>query len=541
MTAFARNLRIALLAALVLISLPALAQTAAQFTISGDVVNAQTGQPVPHADVTILTTENSHALMSAVADGNGHFVLPGLPAARYQLTASRRGYVIAFYLQHGDFNSAIVTGPNQDTTHLVFRLAPNALISGVIRDGAGDPVEKAGVLLFRKPAGPAERIKPAGTAITDDTGAYEFGSLDAGQYLLAAQAQPWYALHSTGDRAVNPSLDVAYPLTYYDSTTDESAATPIELAAGARVEANLTLQAVPALHLHVDAPPSQNGAPLPLSLHQLAFGTELNGGGSSFARNLSTGSGEIASVAPGHYELQMGDPPRLIEFEAETSGPVDPNQGAPLLAVNGHLLSASGAPLPAQLSVLLNRIDTTGDRQPVSMSARNGSFSFQAPSGSQWQLVVINTAHPDASLTVLSVHAGAQSQPGDRFTVGSQPFTLTAEVSAAAARVTGFARKEGKPFAGAMIVLVPRGPAAQDPQAFAALIRRDQSDSDGSFALPNAVPGSYSVVAIRDGWSLDWTSPAVLSRYLPSGVPVIVLPDSAASISLSASVPVENP
>ena len=35
----------------------------------------------------------------------------------------------------------------------------------------------------------------------------------------------------------------------------------------------------------------------------------------------------------------------------------------------------------------------------------------------------------------------------------------------------------------------------------AGLIRRDQSDSDGSFALRDVVPGQYTVVAIQDGWT----------------------------------------
>ena len=252
--------RAALLAGLALAALPA----AAQYTIAGTVVNAQSGEPVAHADVAALSTEDSHALISVTADDAGHFALAGLPAAKYQLTASRRGFHTAFYEEHGDFSSAIVTGPNvtgqvQDTMHLVFRLAPNAVLYGVVRDDAGEPVADARVLLFRKPASPAERIAQAGSATTDDTGAYGFGQLAPGQYLLAVKAAPWYALHPAPGRTANPELDVAYPITYYDSTTDEASATPIDLTAGARVEANITLQAVPALHLQVRGPAQPAG------------------------------------------------------------------------------------------------------------------------------------------------------------------------------------------------------------------------------------------------------------------------------------------
>jgi len=43
------------------------------------------------------------------------------------------------------------------------------------------------------------------------------------------------------------------PVTYFDSTTDEAAASPIALSAGSRAEANIALHALPALHLLVQS------------------------------------------------------------------------------------------------------------------------------------------------------------------------------------------------------------------------------------------------------------------------------------------------
>jgi hypothetical protein len=36
--------------------------------------------------------------------------------------------------------------------------------------------------------------------------------------------------------------------------------------------------------------------------------------------------------------------------------------------------------------------------------------------------------------------------------------------------------------------------------------RLDQSDSDGTFALGGILPGRYSLVAVEDGWDLEWTN-----------------------------------
>jgi hypothetical protein len=86
-----------------------------------------------------------------------------------------------------------------------------------------------------------------------------------------------------------------------------------------------------------------------------------------------------------------------------------------------------------------------------------------------------------------------------------------------------------------MVVLVPKNMAA-----WPALIRRDQSDSDGSFSLRDVIPGSYTVVAIEDGWNLDWARPEVIGRYLRSGIAVTVRDNSGKLVTLSEPVPVQT-
>ena len=68
-----------------------------------------------------------------------------------------------------------------------------------------------------------------------------------------------------------------------------------------------------------------------------------------------------------------------------------------------------------------------------------------------------------------------------------------------------------------MIVLTP-----DDPAHSSTLFRRDQSDSDGTFTLASIIPGKYTVLAIANGWELDYKNPAVLKPYLRQGTPVQV-------------------
>jgi len=100
--------------------------------------------------------------------------------------------------------------------------------------------------------------------------------------------------------------------------------------------------------------------------------------------------------------------------------------------------------------------------------------------------------------------------------------------------VEGFVRRSGKAAAGVMVVLVPA-----DAESNIELFRRDQSDFDGSFILRDVVPGSYTVIAIEDGWNVDWSVPTVLARYTPRGQKLTIGPQAQGSVSLQESLEVQ--
>jgi len=63
-----------------------------------------------------------------------------------------------------------------------------------------------------------------------------------------------------------------------------------------------------------------------------------------------------------------------------------------------------------------------------------------------------------------------------------------------------------------MILLAP-----EDFEHNPSLFRQAQSDSDGTFSLSDVLAGKYTVVAIENGWDLDWADAQVLAPYLASG------------------------
>src|SRR6202011_5200403 len=97
------------------------------------------------------------------------------------------------------------------------------------------------------------------------------------------------------------------------------------------------------------------------------------------------------------------------------------------------------------------------------------------------------------------------------------------------------AKRAGQPFAGAMVVLVPKSPERDRD-----LFRRDQSDLDGTFSLQNVVPGSYTVLAIENGWDLDCSQPAVIAAYLKRGRRIEVGNQAGQPLTLAEAVEVQS-
>jgi len=78
-----------------------------------------------------------------------------------------------------------------------------------------------------------------------------------------------------------------------------------------------------------------------------------------------------------------------------------------------------------------------------------------------------------------------------------------------------------------MVVLVPR-----DQVGNWSMFRRDQSDSDGTFALGEVLPGPYTLIALENGWDLDWASRSVLQPYLKNGTPVEVTGEGTLNVKV---------
>jgi len=499
------------------------------FRIAGTVVNAVGSNPLARARVSLQDTRNRQALQWMITSEDGRFEFKQLSAGKYSLGGAKRGFIAASYEQHEQFSTAIVTGADVDTEHLVLRLAPYAVLSGKVLNEAGEPVRHATVSLYaedrRVGVGRIQKVRSEGT---DDQGSYEFAALNAGTYFIAVTATPWYALHPNsfhpeeGQAAsvVDQSLDVAYPVTYYKDATEPDDASPIPIRGGDRLEADVHLSPVPALHLLFHVPgDGQHGFNMPMLQKPSFDGMEYVQHGGNVM--VSPGVFEITGVAAGRYAVRMrtsapGEPVQMSEVEMDltTDGQeLDAAKGEPASSVKASLKVLGEETLPRDLGIMLRnsklrvvayrRVNEKGEVEFPDVTPSKYEVLAQAP-GKAYSVLRISSPGTEISGHILDVAAGSS-------------LNISLTLVGSAMRVEGFAKRSGRAAPGAMVVLVPK-----DPETNRDLFRRDQSDLDGSFNLLNVIPGSYTVCAIENGWDLDWAKPAVIAHYCEHGRRVIV-------------------
>jgi hypothetical protein len=312
---------------------------------------------------------------------------------------------------------------------------------------------------------------------------------------------------NSGQSANASELDVAYPVAYYPDAVDPAAASPVTLSQGAVAELSITLRAVPALRLDVNASSQQN-----LNLGISAVGP----GDVSIPINTAQFGDEnrrgLLGLAPGHYLVTLqrfdqgsgslgGGETRAIDLTASST--LDVND-LPSTTISGNV-RVEGAEHPNGLAVWL--VNVNSGQATGGTVAPDGSFKVERGSISPGQYDIRLGNSPDFYIKSLAVKGAEYSNAMVNVAEGA-----TIQISIVAAkgvtRVKGTAVKDDKPFPGAMVLLVPQN--ANE----IAYIPRDQSDSDGTFTLNFAAPGRYALIAIDNGREFAYRDASVIKPYL---------------------------
>jgi hypothetical protein len=502
------------------------------------VVSKTDGRFLARARVSIGNVKNQKEVFSVVTSDDGKFEFTGLAPGKYFLQGQKRGFLPASYDQHEQYSTAIVTGAGVDTENLILRLPPAAYITGKIVDESGDPVRRATVNLYHvNHSEGVNRIVGGRDATTDDLGAYELGPENPGTYFVSARATPWYAIHPASSEAggnaqpahVDPALDVAYPVTYFGDVTDADSATPIQLHGGDRLEADIHLNPVQALHLFFRAPNDpQYGTQVPQLVRPGLGGddaiVEAN------IQSVSPGLWELTGVPAGRYSVRIpsaAGTSEIKQMDVVNDGQELDTSGAEALgAVNISARVLGESSLPSQLAVGLRF--SHGNIKAWQMFDAKGEAHLQQLDPGRYEVVVWNFGK---AYSIAQISSSDTEISGHSINV-SQGSTVSASLTLVTGmgNLTGIAKQAGRALAGAMVVLVPK-----DPTLNPDLFRRDQTDLDGTFQLNSVVTGSYTIMAIQDGWDLDWSQPASIAPYMRKGEQI----DIVNQRSLSLPHPIE--
>jgi hypothetical protein len=571
-----------------------------RYEITGVVVNSVSGSPVGRCRMTASSVGRPGAMGGVGGnrqfpapsndgfdcDDRGRFTVTVPSAGAWRLTASARGFVGAAYDQHEQFSSAVVLTADVPIKDLVFRLSPEATITGVVLDEASEPVRNAQVMLQSVPAQVPGGVEPAGAmrgaGRTDDRGRYELSNLAPGDYRLSVTAQPWYAARPQVQRGgatpdtsgLDPSLDFTYAQTWFPGVDDPARAEVIKLHAGDTREADFNMVPMPSIHLRILVPPrvqtvvnsppgSQSGPPPPAPI-QVPMVQRVSPGafGGGFVQTSvhfdSDGQVDVGGLTPGTYQVRLMGPNQdgrtaLVEVTANSVRTVDMSSPSRDMAritvhVDGSAADqeedeSQGEGRGRNFGVQVSLIDVDTRRGTFSTMTGQGPVNggrpgqrgpnadrvIEAPPG---RYEVVLQGRGNVFLTGLAAK-GAETV-GRYVTVGAGESMLTVHTASGRAGVSGIATMDGKPVVGAMILLVPV--TIEDPNSIAVL-RQDQTNTDGSFDIANIIPGQYILVGIDHGWGVNWGDASTLRRYLMQGVPLELKSSAVVKQNVEAQSP----
>ncbi|MDT7810666.1 MAG: hypothetical protein QOJ42_582, partial [Acidobacteriaceae bacterium] len=182
-------------------------------TVSGQVVNSITGEPIARARVQVS------AQQATLTDHDGHFEFDNVSEEPAYAFASKPGYFA---------EEKAVPAQGQSIT---LKLIPEAILSGTITDQNGQPIQDLPIqLTVLRVENGIRRWRPEQGTTTNVEGQFRFAELQAGQYSLA-----------TGFRIeglVDAPSSVAFMPVTFPPLTGDGIRGALTLRPGEQVEAN---------------------------------------------------------------------------------------------------------------------------------------------------------------------------------------------------------------------------------------------------------------------------------------------------------------
>ncbi len=277
-------------------------------TIRGRVFGVDANTPLRRARVA-LTAPELQIQKTYTTDAEGRFEFKRLPASRYNLAATKPGFIMMSYGQRRPFERGrpVELGDGQVLEQVNFTLPRASAISGRVVDDLGEPIGEVQVAAFRLHYWEGRRRPvPVGrVSTTNDTGYYRLYGLPPGDYYVGTTISPGMTAGFGGEAEDG----FVYAPTYYPATPSLNEATRVALKlAQERPNVDITLVSSRTASISGMAFTSQG---LPAAGGSVGLGQRVTGpsqnswygrGGTSVQAD---GTFKITGVAPGEYEVSL--------------------------------------------------------------------------------------------------------------------------------------------------------------------------------------------------------------------------------------------
>ncbi len=489
------------LAALSLLAYPGLmAALPAKSSLEGRVVNAASGDAVRRVNLTLTRRDGKGDPAAAQTDAEGRFAFRDLDPGTYRLVGERPGFHQQAYGARLNPNAGtpLAVTADQSLKDVIFKLVPDAVISGQVLDQDGEPMPNLMVSARRSGynSGTREWVN-AGTMQTNDRGEYRIAGLRPGRYIvLASNMNLGIALAGISREGPSDTPDTAYASTYYGNTPDVTRAAPLDVKMGEdRRATNIQMIKAPTVRVRGKVVNPPEGAQLVMMLMRTGSGSGQPAGNLGIAQP-ADGSFEISGVTPGSYLLTA----RSAADPLKTAGAMPVEVGdrhveglefrlSPGAEVKGRVtIPGETAAGESPLTVMLQSSDGFPIDPPSATAGADGRFTVNGVYPGKYSVRV--SGLPDNAY-VLSIKLGGHDVD-DSGTAFPGAGELAIAVSRGGAQVEGVVSGvDGKPAAGATVTFLPD---SKRPSAYAST----GVDQHGTFLMKGLRPGKYRVLAWED-------------------------------------------
>ena len=560
-------------------------------SITGRVVDAQTGKPVAHATVTASTNEGA---VKQRTGANGEFAFTFPKPVQIRLSAERVGALRTYAGQ---------TPPTQPTTQtstinltagariegVVIKIYAYVVIAGKVTSGA-EPVVGATVVVLKRDFrgnGFAWAKVPLKSARSDDRGQYRIATLAPGEYLVAVTKD--------GDSSAASGRPVFAPGTLSPVNARTFLVAPGEEATDANIQLDPEQRVGSIFGRVLDAGRGVEGLTVrvqpnvgnqtPTDLDEITATTEQSGrfrisglpvgsytlrvvkfpesttpllrlanaiGGYAFGN----GRDDATSPAPGSVVPPLPDAPTLfaerdVVINAEASEEVLVSL-QPAARIRGRVLFQDGSPMVAEdlakVPVLI-RPSNYADIGliPLTRIEPDGSFkSVGLPPGEYVVVPLFSRPKLTVTWTTIAMTSGGLDLLGGTIRLdGADVTDVVVIASTKPAQVTGTVSTANAAISplSTRVIFFPKSERLRGfYYAFPSPRRVVQASVSPTGAFRATLPpGEYFAVALSDDLPEFWMTPDFLQRLMPFSTSLQVGTGTITSLSLAArSVPVSR-